>query len=225
MNCGAFLPCHVSQKKSKPTAVGRLLTADARVRSRIESINNPVLSLRLRHWNPFNSLWLPLQPEVQESRMSREQQTSSMTIFGYKGVKRANRAGSAEKPQQKASCALLGRAKTARRRSVTQGKAKSRDLPDTGRNRWQKQMNRGHCMESMRFKVTQVCHKCTSMRKKRSWPWRQGLAVDLRWKKMSLRVDEILLMPEENYYCFRKSLALEHGLLRSLSREWETLPI
>lgn len=43
--------------------------------------------------------------------MSREQQTSSMTIFGYKGVKRTNEAGSAEKPQQKASCALLGRAK------------------------------------------------------------------------------------------------------------------
>ena len=57
--------------------------------------------------------------------MRREGQTSSMTIFVYKGVKRANGAGSAEKQQQKASCALLGRTKVrtdiVRLRSVTQG--------------------------------------------------------------------------------------------------------
>jgi len=34
-----------------------------------------------------------------------------MTIFSYKGIKRENRAGSAEKQQQKASCVLLGRVK------------------------------------------------------------------------------------------------------------------
>lgn len=77
-------------------------------------------------------------------------------MFGYKRVKKANWAGSAEKQLQKANCALLGRAKvrtdTVRLRSVTQGKPKSRNFPDMGANGGQKQTNQGHCMESMRFK-------------------------------------------------------------------------
>lgn len=43
--------------------------------------------------------------------MSREGQTSFMIIFGYKGVKGENGAGSAEKQKQNASCVLLGRVK------------------------------------------------------------------------------------------------------------------
>lgn len=94
--------------------------------------------------------------------MHRERQTSSMTIFGYKGVKRENGAGSAEKQQHKASCVPLGRVKVTtdivRLRAVTQAKPSSRNFPDMGVNRGQKLKNQGCCMENMRFKVkiTQV---------------------------------------------------------------------
>lgn len=140
----ADLFSHVMTHKNfqtKPTAVGRLLTADALVRSWIEIINNPPLLLLLRLSGPFNSLWPPLQPEWERAEWA-ERQTSSTIIFVYKSVKRENGEDSAEKKQQKANCALLCRAKVradiVRLRSVTQGKPKSKNFPDMGVNRGQK---------------------------------------------------------------------------------------
>lgn len=124
--------------QTKPTAVGRLLTADPVVMSWIEFIKNSHSSVTTQALRSLQFILAFSTAREGESWMSRERQTSSTRIFGYKRVKRANWAGSAEKQQQKANCALLGRGKVradaVRLRSVTQGKPKSRNFPDMGAN-------------------------------------------------------------------------------------------
>lgn len=57
--------------QTKPTAVGRLLTADALVRSWIEIIKNPTLLLLLRLSSLSNSFW-PLQPEREKAEWAEK---------------------------------------------------------------------------------------------------------------------------------------------------------